>query len=100
MVCEIYWRNWRANAVCVHFIERPENLQGTAEWAIGVNSLAVIQLDHNLGLALRLCAFRLHHLPKAIFDWHECERKPTEVLHSQGRLGQGYHICPSDWFIR
>lgn len=88
-----------SNAVYVHFIERPENLQGTAEWAVGVNSLAVIQLEHNLGLALRLCAFRLHHLPKAIFDWHECERKPTEVLHSQGRLGQGYHMCPSDWFI-
>jgi hypothetical protein len=45
-------------------------------------------------------AFRLHHLPKAIFDRHEHERKPIEILHSQGRLGQGYHIYPSDWFIR
>ena len=92
--------NGGSNAVYAHFIERPENLQVTAECAIEVNSLAVIQLEHNLGLALRLCAFRLHHLPKAIFDWHECERKPTEVLHSQGRLEQGYHIYPSDWFIR
>lgn len=83
-----------------HFIERPENLQGTAECAMGVNSLAVIQLEHNLGLALRLCVFRLHHLPKAEFDRHEYERTPTEILHSQGRLGQGYHNYPSDWFIR
>jgi len=89
-----------SNAVYAHFIERPENLQGTAECAMRVNSLAVIQLEHNLGLALRLCAFCLHHLPKAIFDWHECEQKRTEILHSQGRLGQGYHIYPSDWFIR
>jgi hypothetical protein len=65
-----------------------------------VNSLAVIQLEHNLGLALRLCAFRLHHLLKAVFDRHEYERKPTEILHSQGRLGHGYHIYPSDEFIR
>ena len=65
-----------------------------------VNSLAVIQFEHNLGLALRLCAFRLHHLLKAVFDRHEYERKPTEVLHSQGRLGQGYHINPSDELIR
>ena len=71
-----------------HFIERPENLQGTAECAMRVNSLAVIQLEHNLGLDLRLCAFRLHHLPKAVFDRHEYERKPTEILHSQGRLGR------------
>lgn len=88
-----------SNAVYVHFIERPENLQGTAECAIRVNSLAVIQLEHNVGLDLRLCAFRLHQLPKAVFDRHEYERKPTEILHSQGRLGQGYHIDPSDGFI-
>lgn len=83
-----------------HFIERPENLQGTAKCAMRVNSLAVIQLEHNLGLALRLYVFRLHHLLKAVFDRHEYERKPTEILHSQGRLGQGYHIYPSDEFIR
>ena len=65
-----------------------------------VNSLAVIQLEHNLGLALRLYVFRLHHLLKAVFDRHEYERKPTEILHSQGRLGQGYHIYPSYEFIR
>ena len=65
-----------------------------------VNSIAVIQLEHNLGLALRLCAFRLHHLLKVVFDRHEYERKPTEILHSQGRLGLGYHINPSDEFIR
>lgn len=74
----------------VHFIERPENLQGTAECVMRVNSLAVIQLEHNLGLALRLCAFRLHHLPKAVFGRYECERKPSEVLYSQGRF----------WFFR
>lgn len=83
-----------------YFIEWPENLQGTAECAMRVNSLALIQLEHNLGLALRLCAFRLLHLLKAVFDRHEYERKPTEILHSQGRLGQGYHIYPSDEFIR
>jgi hypothetical protein len=86
--------------VYAHFIERPENLQGTAECAMRVNSLAVIQLEHNLGLALRLCAFHLHHLLKAVFDRHEYERKPTEILHSQGRLGQDYHINPSDELIR
>lgn len=46
--------NGGSNAVYAHFIERPVNLQGTAERAMGVNSLAVIQLEHNLGLALRL----------------------------------------------
>lgn len=49
-------------------------------------------LDHNLGLDLCLCAFRLHHLPKAIFDRHEFERKPTEILQSPARLEQGCHI--------
>ena len=83
-----------------YFIERPENLQGTAECAMRVNSLAVIQLEHNLGLALRLCAFRRHHLLKAVFDRHEHERKPIEILHSRGRMGQGYHIYLSDEFIR
>ena len=100
MVREIYWRNWWDHAVYTHFIERPENLQGTAECAMRVNSLVVIQLEHNLGLALRLCTFRRHHLLKAVFDRHEYERKSTEIQHSQGRLGQGNHIYPSDEFIR
>ncbi len=65
-----------------------------------VNSLAVIQLEHNLGLALRLRAFRRHHLLKAVFDRHEYKRKPIEILHSRGRMGQGDHIYLSDEFIR
>ena len=46
-------------------------------------------LEHNLGLDPRLCAFRFHHLPQAIIHRHEDERKPTEILHAQARLGQG-----------
>ena len=46
-------------------------------------------LEHNLGLDLRRCAFRFHHLPQAIIHRHEYERKPTEILHAQARLGQG-----------
>ncbi|MCI0426865.1 MAG: group 1 truncated hemoglobin [Nitrospiraceae bacterium] len=57
-------------------------------------------LEHNLGLDLRLCAFRLHHLPKAIFDQLEYGRKPTKILHLQARLWQGYHIYTSDRFVR
>jgi hypothetical protein len=57
-------------------------------------------LKHYLGLDLRLCAFRLHHLPKAIIDRHAYERKSTEILHLQARLGQGYHIYISDGFVR
>ena len=45
--------------------------------------------EHNLGLDLRLCAFRFHHLPQAIIHRREHERKPTEILHAQTRLGQG-----------
>jgi hypothetical protein len=36
-------------------------------------------LEPNLGLDRRLCAFRLHHLPEAIFGRHEYEQKPTEI---------------------
>jgi hypothetical protein len=53
-------------------------------------------LEHNLGLDLRLCVFRLHYIPRAIFYRHEYERRSTEVLHLQARLGQGYHMYISD----
>jgi hypothetical protein len=53
-------------------------------------------LEPNLGLDLRLCAFRLHQLPEAIFGWHEYEPKPTEILHLQARFRRGYHIYTSD----
>ena len=46
-------------------------------------------LHHYLGLYLRLCAFRFHHLPQAIIYRHEYERKPPEILHAEARLGQG-----------
>ena len=59
-----------------------------------------VHLDHNVSLDLRLCAFRLHHPPKTISDRHEYERKLFEILHSQARLGQGYHIYTSDGFVR
>lgn len=49
-------------------------------------------LEHNLGLDLRLCVFRLHYIPRAIFYRHEYERGFTEILHLQARLGQGYHM--------
>ena len=53
-------------------------------------------LEHNLGLDLRLCVFRLHYIPRAIFYRHEYERGFTEMLHLQARLGQGYHMYISD----
>jgi hypothetical protein len=49
---------------------------------------------------MRLCAFRLHYLPEAIFGRHEYEQKPIEVLHLQARFRRGYHIYTSDEFIR
>jgi hypothetical protein len=53
------------------------------------DALAESHLDHNLGLYLRLCAFRFHHLPHARIYRHEYEQKPLEMLHGQVRLGQG-----------
>lgn len=39
-------------------------------------------------------------IPKAITDRHEYERRPTEILHPQARLWQGYHIYTGDGFVR
>jgi hypothetical protein len=51
-------------------------------------------LEHNLGLVLHLCAFRLHHIPKAIIDRHEYERKPTKILYLQASWGRAitFHL--------
>jgi hypothetical protein len=37
MVCESYCLNWWDQRSVAHFIERPENLQGTAECAMGAD---------------------------------------------------------------
>jgi hypothetical protein len=52
-------------------------------------------LEPNLGLDRLLCAFRLHHLPEAIFGRHEYEQKPTEILLCKRDLGGAITITPA-----
>jgi hypothetical protein len=44
-VCEVYGEIGRTNEVSTHFIEQPENLQGTAEEVIGIHPLAFTEIS-------------------------------------------------------